>query len=202
MANDGMNEETGTRPGKLIIFSAPSGSGKTTLVRHLLKSLKGLRFSVSATSRPPRENEVHGKDYYFLTGESFREKIEQGAFLEWEEVYPGQYYGTLRSEVDLLLEEGYHVLFDIDVEGGLNLKRYYAERALAVFVQPPSLEVMEERLRARGTDDEEQLKKRLEKAAQEMEYASQFDRVLVNDNLDQAKKEARSVVRRFIESDP
>lgn len=202
MANDGINEETGTMAGKLIIFSAPSGSGKTTLVRYLLKSLKGLRFSVSATSRPPREKEVHGKDYYFLDRESFCEKIEQGAFLEWEEVYPGQYYGTLRSEVDRLMEEGYHVLFDIDVEGGLNLKRYYAERALAVFVQPPSLEVMEERLRARGTDDEEQLKKRLKKAGKEMEYATQFDRVLVNDNLDQAKREARSVVRRFIESDP
>lgn len=197
MANDGINEETGTMPGKLIIFSAPSGSGKTTLVRHLLKSLKGLRFSVSATSRPPRDNEVHGKDYYFLSGESFREKIEQGAFLEWEEVYPGQYYGTLRSEVDRLLEQGFHVLFDIDVEGGLNLKRYYGVRALAVFVRPPSLEVMEERLRARGTDNEEQLKKRLKKAGKEMEYASQFDRILVNDQLDEARREAVSLVRRF-----
>ena len=184
--------------GKLIIFSAPSGSGKTTIVRHLLHKIPGLKFSVSATSRAPRPNEVHGKHYYFLSPQSFRKKIEEGAFLEWEEVYRDQYYGTLRSEVDDLLEKGYHVLFDIDVVGGQNLKKEYGRRALAVFVKPPSLEIMEQRLRSRGTDSEEQLEKRLAKAEKEMKYARSFDRVLVNDDLEKTLEEAESLVNSFI----
>ncbi len=174
--------------GKLIIFSAPSGAGKTTLVRHLLEiSTLNLAFSVSATSRPMRSYEADGKDYFFLTVEEFNNKIQKLEFLEWEEVYKDQYYGTLKSEVDGLLKAGKNVIFDIDVEGGLNLKKIYGNKALAIFVKPPSIKHLEERLNTRSSEDEESLKKRLEKAVAELEYAPQFDKVLLNDKLEKAK---------------
>lgn len=184
--------------GKLIIFSAPSGSGKTTIVRHLLSLDIGLAFSVSATSRTPRINETDSIDYHFLSPDAFRKKIDKGEFLEWEEVYKDQYYGTLRSEVENMLEKGKHVLFDIDVVGGLNLKREFGNQSLAIFVQPPSLSIMEQRLRERGTDSEEQILKRVAKAEKELSYADQFDKLIVNDNLTDSLKMAEQVVREFI----
>lgn len=184
--------------GKLLIFSAPSGAGKSTIVQHLVKLDLGLEFSISATSRAPRAGEVDGREYHFISPDQFREHIGQNAFVEWEEVYPGQFYGTLRSEVDRIWKKGHHALFDIDVVGGTNLKREFGEKALSVFVRPPSLEVLEQRLRNRGTDDNLSLEKRLGKAAYEMGYASRFDRILVNDNLKQALDEAESIVRTFL----
>jgi guanylate kinase len=184
--------------GKLLIFSAPSGSGKTTIVHHLLNLNMGLEFSISATSREPRINEENGKDYFFLSSEDFRKKIDANEFLEWEEVYPNQYYGTLRSEVNKLRHSGKHVVFDIDVEGGVHLKEEFAELAFAVFVQAPSLEVMEQRLRLRGTDSEEQLTKRLQKAKIELSYAEKFDYILINNNLEESLKTAEQIVREFI----
>lgn len=184
--------------GKVVIFSAPSGSGKTTIVRHLLSAGLRLEFSVSATSRSPRENEVHGQDYWFLSPEEFRIKIEAGDFIEWEEVYPGKYYGTLRSELERIWEKGNHVLFDVDVAGGLNLKKKFGQAALAVFVGVPSPEVLEERLRARSTEDETSLKTRLGKAMQEMKKSKEFDLVLVNDRLAKTLEEAEKIVREFL----
>jgi len=184
--------------GKLIIFSAPSGSGKTTIVRHLLGHFPDLSFSVSATSRSPRENEKEGVDYYFLTVDDFRKKIEEGAFLEWEEVYSGQYYGTLRSEVKRLRKAGRHVVFDIDVVGGVRLKQEFGSAALAIFVHPPSLEIMEKRLRDRGTDSEEQLQKRLGKALEELSFAGHFDHILINDQLDKTLGEAEQLIQNYI----
>lgn len=184
--------------GKLVILSAPSGSGKTTIVRHLLSLGLGLEFSISATSREPRGSEKDGVDYYFLKPAEFLQKVEQGDFLEWEEVYAGQYYGTLRSEVERIRYAGKNVVFDIDVVGGLNLKKEFGEEALALFIRPPSLEVMEQRLRARGTDDEIQLKKRLSKAAHEMTYAGKFDHVIINDILAESLSEAEQRVKEFL----
>jgi len=185
--------------GKLIIFSAPSGSGKTTLVHHLLsKPELKLAFSVSATSRSKRPNETHGKDYYFLSADEFRKRIESGDFLEWEEVYTDQFYGTLKSEIDRIHAEGKHVMFDVDVVGGLNIKKQFGDDALAVFVKPPSIEELEKRLRNRSTESEESLQKRVGKAAREMEYAGQFDVILVNDDLETAKLEAEQLVLDFI----
>lgn len=185
--------------GKLIIFSAPSGAGKTTLVRHLLEiPALNLAFSVSATSRAKRGYEEDGKDYFFITPEQFRKKIEYGEFLEWEEVYQNQYYGTLKAEVDKLLKAGKNVIFDIDVEGGLNLKNIYGKEALAIFVKPPSIKHLEERLNTRSSEDEESLKTRLEKAVSELEYAPQFDKVLLNDKLEKAKKDAEVFVSDFL----
>ncbi len=185
--------------GKLIIFSAPSGAGKTTLVRHLLEiPALNLAFSVSATSRAKRRYEVDGEDYFFLTAEEFTKKIKNHEFLEWEEVYKDQYYGTLKSEVDVLLKAGKNVIFDIDVEGGLNLKKTYGKEALAIFVKPPSIKHLEERLNTRSSEDEESLKTRLEKAVSELEYAPQFDKVLLNDKLDKAKKDAEVFVSDFL----
>ncbi len=184
--------------GKLIIFSAPSGSGKTTFVRHLLKLDLGLEFSVSACSRTPREGEIDGKDYYFLTASEFRKKIDAGEFVEWEEVYPGQYYGTLKSELERIWAKGNHVVFDVDVVGGLNLKKTFGKQALSVFIQAPSPEVLEKRLRARSSDDEASLRRRIDKASHEMEYAPGFDRIIVNDDLDRALHEAEAMVRRFL----
>ena len=184
--------------GKLIIFSAPSGAGKTTLVHYLLsKPELKLAFSVSATSRAKRPNETDGKDYYFLTAEAFKARIENGDFLEWEEVYTDQFYGTLHSEIDRIHAEGKHVMFDVDVVGGLNIKKQFGNDALAVFVKPPSIEELEKRLRNRSTESEESLQKRVGKAAQEMEYANQFDVVLVNDDLETAKAEAIRLVTDF-----
>lgn len=184
--------------GKLIIFSAPSGAGKTTLVHHLLsKPELKLAFSVSATSREKRPNETHGKDYYFLSADAFRKRIDAGDFLEWEEVYANQFYGTLRSEIDRIHAEGKHVMFDVDVVGGLNIKKQFGDDALAVFVKPPSIEELEKRLRNRSTESEESLQKRIGKAAEEMEYANHFDVVLVNDDLETAKSEAERLVGDF-----
>lgn len=185
--------------GKLVIFSAPSGSGKTTLVRHLLAQpeLK-LRFSISATSRPPRGREVHGHDYYFLSRDEFRQRVHQGDFLEWEEVYAGTQYGTLRKEVERLWKEGFHVIFDIDVVGGLNLKSLYGERALAVFVMPPSIEILEQRLRSRQTESEDKIRQRLAKARKELGRSDRFDHVIVNEDLDQAKEEAYRLTQKFL----
>lgn len=186
--------------GKLFVFSAPSGSGKTTLVRHLLLQNLPLGFSISATSRAPRGEEKNGKDYYFLSEEEFRQKIEEDAFIEYEEVYKGAFYGTLRSEVERLWAEGKNVLFDIDVIGGLNVKEQYPEETLAVFVQPPSLEELEKRLRQRNTETEEKIQQRLDKSATELIYSQDFDVILVNDNLAKAKQEVVRLVKEFLRS--
>jgi len=184
--------------GKLLIFCAPSGAGKSTIVQHLVHLDLSLAFSISATSRKPRGGEQHGREYYFIDPDQFRAKIENNAFVEWEEVYPEQYYGTLRSEVERIWQAGQHALFDIDVAGGMNLKEAFGKRALSVFVSPPSLEVLEQRLRSRGTDDEASMKKRLGKARYEMGFAPRFDHVLVNDVLDDALLEAETIVRKFL----
>lgn len=186
--------------GKLFVFSAPSGSGKTTLVHHLLQQKIPLGFSISATSRPPRGQEVHGKDYYFLTEEEFCKKIDEDAFVEYEEVYQGAFYGTLRSEIDRLWEEGKHVLFDIDVVGGLNVKAQYPQNTLSIFVQPPSLDELERRLRKRGTETEYKIQQRLDKSAKELVYAQDFDVILVNDELNKAKEEVVRVVKQHLQS--
>lgn len=185
--------------GKCIIFSAPSGAGKTTIVRHLLSVRPDLCFSVSATSRAPRGLEQDGVDYYFLTPEAFRGRIETGDFVEWEEVYKDHYYGTLRSEVERIWGEGKHVVFDVDVEGGVNLKKIFGDRALAVFVEPPSEDTLEHRLRARGTETEESILRRMAKARKELAYAPRFDAILVNDDLSVARLEIERVVAKFIE---
>ena len=184
--------------GKLVIFSAPSGAGKTTIVKHLLQKDFGLEFSVSATSRQPRPGEVHGKDYYFLTAEEFRKKIESGEFLEWEEVYEGIFYGTLKNEVERIRSAGRHVIFDVDVVGGLNIKKYYGNEALAVFVQPPSVEELKNRLRNRSTESEEKINMRISKAEKELEFAGRFDVIIVNNELPKALKEAERVVSDFL----
>jgi guanylate kinase len=185
--------------GKLLIFSAPSGAGKTTIVRHLLtKPEFKLEFSISACSREPRKNEIHGKDYYFLSVEEFKQRINENAFLEWEEVYDGLFYGTLFSEVQRIRNTGNNVLFDVDVKGGINIKKYYKENALSVFVQPPNIQILENRLRSRSTDSEEEIKKRLNKAAYELEFASLFDFILINDNLETTLKNAEILVKDFL----
>ena len=187
---------------KLVVFSAPSGSGKTTIVRHLLTvETLPLAFSISATTRAPRGKEINGKDYYFLSVEEFKERIEQGHFLEWEEVYPNQYYGTLKSEVVRLWQSGKAVLFDLDVVGGLAIKRQFPEQTLAIFVQPPNLETLIERLKNRKTEDQIALNKRIDKAPAEMAQAKFFDAILINDDLEQAFKKASSLVSNFLNSD-
>lgn len=184
--------------GKCIIFSAPSGSGKTTIVHHLLKRKLNLAFSVSASSREQRKGEVHGEDYYFFTPDKFRELIAEDAFVEWEEVYTEQYYGTLKSEIERIWSLGKHVIFDVDVVGGLNLKKAFGEKALAVFVKAPSVDHLEARLRQRDTETEESLARRLGKAAKEMAFAPQFDCVVLNDALENAFEEAERVVGEFL----
>ncbi len=186
---------------KLIILSAPSGAGKTTLVHHLMKKVPNLAFSISATSRKPRKGEVNGKDYYFISAEEFKKKIREGAFVEWEEVYENQFYGTLIAEVERLRKEGKHVVFDVDVKGGLSIKRLYGNDALAVFIKPPSMQVLEQRLRKRSTEDEESLKKRLARAEEELSFESRFDVTLINDDLEKAKKEIVEVVKQFVEKE-
>ena len=184
--------------GKLIIFSAPSGAGKSTIVHHILTCGFNMEFSVSATSRAPRGNEVHGVDYYYLTPDEFRSKIRKNEFLEYEEVYPDSFYGTLRSEVDRITGEGNNVVFDIDVLGGINIKKQYDDRALALFIAPPSIEVLHQRLTGRGTDTPEMIAKRIGKAEFELSFAPQFDQVVVNDDLEKAKKEAEQLIRQFL----
>lgn len=184
--------------GKLIIFSAPSGSGKSTIVQHLMSLGLGLAFSISATSRKPREGEVDGREYHFIAPEKFRELIKKEAFIEWEEVYPGQFYGTLHSELDRIWGLGEHAIFDIDVQGGLNLKKAFGDQACAIFIEAPSLKALEERLRSRGSDDEASLKKRLDKAEYELTFAPDFDHIVVNDRLEEAQSEALSLVKEFL----
>ena len=183
---------------KAIIFSAPSGAGKTTLVRHLMQQLPVLQFSVSATSREKRDHEIHGKDYFFLSPEQFRAHIHSNDFLEWEEVYPDHYYGTLKSEVERIFEEGKVVIFDVDVVGGLNLKEYFGSEALAVFVKPPTEQDLEARLRFRNTETEEKIQLRLAKAKHELPFENRFDTVIVNADLDLAKEESLEKVKQFI----
>jgi guanylate kinase len=184
--------------GKLIIFSAPSGAGKTTIVRHLLKKNLNLEFSVSATSRAPRHNETHGKDYYFLSAEEFKKKITNGEFLEWEEVYKGVYYGSLKSEVERIRNHGKNVIFDVDVVGGLDIKKIYGDEARAIFVQPPSIDELLSRLQNRSTETEEKIQMRIAKAEQELSFASKFDVIITNNDLTQACKEAEIVIREFL----
>lgn len=185
--------------GKLIIFSAPSGSGKTTIVRHLLKTYPDkLEFSISATSRPKRGIEENGKDYHYLSVEEFKKKIDAHEFLEWEEVYAGVHYGTLRSEVERIWAKGKHVIFDIDVEGGLNLKSQFKERALAVFVMPPSIKILEERLNNRSTDSSESIARRVAKAEKELKTAELFDTFILNEVLEEAFVKAEKVVSEFL----
>ena len=184
--------------GKLLIFSAPSGAGKTTIVKHLLQKDFDLNFSVSATSREPRTGETYGKDYFFLSEKDFREKIENEEFLEWEEVYKGIFYGTLKSEVERIRNSGRNVIFDVDVIGGLNIKKHYGDEALAVFVQPPSVEELKKRLRNRSTESEEKINMRIAKAEKELSYASGFDVIIINDNLESALKIVESRVAEFL----
>ncbi|MBV2196137.1 MAG: guanylate kinase [Flavobacterium sp.] len=186
--------------GKCIIFSAPSGAGKTTIVHCLLSKIPSLSFSVSACSRPPRNGEVDGKDYYFLGIEGFKKKIHENSFVEWEEVYQDNFYGTLKSELDRIWNEGKTVIFDVDVVGGLNLKKIIGNQALAIFVQPPSLETLERRLRFRSTETEDKLQMRLNKAIQELSRANEFDTILFNDDLEIACKQAEQKVLKFIQT--
>lgn len=187
-----------TPEGKLIIFSAPSGAGKTTIVHHLLSKIPDLEFSISATTRERRGDEVHEKDYYFISKEEFLHRIAKKQFVEFEEVYTGTFYGTLRTEIERIWQKGKTVIFDIDVEGGMHLKRKYDGQALAIFVQPPSLEVLIERLTGRGTDSAEKLQERFVKAEKELKYAPQFDIILKNYDLETACKEAEELVKNFI----
>ena len=184
--------------GKLLIFSAPSGSGKTTLVRYIMQHVDNLAFSISAASRNKRQGEINGKDYYFLTADEFRKKIINDEFVEWEEVYQDKYYGTLKSEVERIRNSGKHVVFDVDVVGGVNIKKLYGDEALAVFVMPPSVEVLKERLVSRGTDTEEDIKTRIDKAEYELTFSDAFDEIIINDNLEKAKIETIELVKSFI----
>ncbi len=187
------------RKGKMVIFSAPSGAGKTTIVKRLLKHALNLEFSISACTRGKRMKEIDGKDYYFLTVNNFKEKIRNNDFIEWEEVYPDHFYGTLKSEVYRIWEKGKHVIFDVDVVGGLNIKKQFGTQALSLFVEPPSIEELKKRLINRSEDSEENIQKRVAKAEQEMTYAEQFDIVIINKNIDVATNEAITVVSNFLE---
>ena len=184
---------------KLIVFSAPSGSGKTTIVRHLLNDTDlPLAFSISATTRKPRPGEVDGKDYYFLSVEAFKERIAKDAFVEWEEVYEGVLYGTLKTEIERIWNAHRAVIFDIDVEGGISIKQFFKEKALTVFVQPPSIEDLKNRLESRNTESQEQLEVRVNKASQELQKSTEFDTILINDQLEKALKEAEQIVAQFL----
>jgi len=183
---------------KLIIVTAPSGAGKTTIVKHLLHTVKDVAFSVSATTRPKRKNEVHGKDYYFINVEGFKQLVKEGAFIEWQEVYENQFYGTLHNEVERLWAAGKHVIFDIDVKGAMNLKNVFSGRTLTIFVKPPSPEALRQRLRRRKSETEESLKKRIDKAIYELTFEKNFDIALVNDVLEEALDNAVKIVQRFL----
>lgn len=183
---------------KVVIFSAPSGAGKSTIVNYLLSKSLGLEFSISATSRLPRGKEADGKEYYFLSQEEFKKRVAAGDFFEWEEVYPGCFYGTLQSELDRIWQKGNTVVFDVDVKGGLNIKKRFGDQALAVFIQPPSVEELRRRLVGRGTDTPEKIGQRVEKAEYEMTFASQFDTVIINDRLEETLGEAEQKVSEFL----
>ena len=186
--------------GNCLIFSAPSGSGKSTIVQWLTKEHPelNLAFSISATSRPPRGTEQHGVEYFFLTPEEFKAKIDANEFLEYEEVYTDRYYGTLKSQVEEQLESGKNVIFDIDIKGGINVKKFFGDRALSLFIQPPSVEELRKRLVCRATDSAEQIEERLAKAEYEMSFAPQFDQIIVNDDLDTAKADTLKTIRNFL----
>ncbi len=186
------------KEGKVIIFSAPSGAGKTTIVRHLLSKDHNFGFSVSATSRKPRGQEVNGVDYFFLTVDDFKAKIANDEFLEWQEVYPDNFYGSLKSEVERILGSGQNILFDVDVVGGSNIKKYFGDRALAFFIQPPSITELEKRLIARSTDCREVIRERVEKATRELAFAPLFDVVIVNDTLEHALQEVDDQIQKFL----
>lgn len=184
--------------GKAIIFSAPSGAGKTTIVKSLLANKLPLSFSISACSRQKRENEINGKDYHFLSIEDFKQKINEQAFIEWEEVYENNYYGTLKSEIERIWNDKKHVVFDVDVVGGLNLKKHFGNNALAIFIQPPSMDVLIERLRNRATESEASLEKRIDKAKHEMTYSPSFDSIIINDQLEETIEVAEKKVKDFL----
>ena len=184
--------------GKLIIFSAPSGSGKSTIINYLLKQGLNLQFSISATSRPPRGTEQDGVEYFFLSPEEFKKRIANDEFVEYEEVYPDRFYGTLKSQVEKQLAEGQNIIFDVDVVGGCNIKRFYGDRALSVFIQPPSIEELRKRLEGRGTDSPETINSRIAKAEFELSYAPKFDLVVVNDELEKAEAQALEAIRKFL----
>lgn len=187
--------------GKLVIISAPSGAGKTTIVKYLLKHGLNLEFSISATTRKIRGNETDGKEYLFLTVEEFRKKIENGDFAEWEEVYKDHYYGTLKSEIERIWRSGKHVLFDVDVRGGINLKKIFGRKAISIFIKPPSVSELEKRLLTRGTDSPEKIKMRVMKAEEEMKSEAGFDYVVINEHLEKAQAEVFNMVRNFINAD-
>ena len=187
--------------GKVIIVSAPSGAGKTSIVKHVLDFLPELRFSTFATTRAMREGEINGRDYHFLTVDDFKRGIDRDEFLEWEEVYHNQFYGTLKSEIRRIWDEGKVVIFDVDVKGGLNIKKFFGDNALAVFIEPPTVQELENRLRKRGTETEESLRKRVEKAEYELSFAPQFDKIIVNDNLDDARAEMLHTIREFLDEE-
>ena len=184
--------------GKLIIFSAPSGSGKSTIINYLMTQNLNLAFSVSATSRPPRGTEQHGVEYYFLSAEEFKQRIANDEFLEYEEVYENRFYGTLKAPIEKQLEEGFNVVFDVDVVGGCNIKKYYGDRALSVFIQPPSIEELRKRLVGRATDAPEVIESRIAKAEFELGYANKFDVVVINDELEKAKADALETIQNFL----
>jgi guanylate kinase len=184
--------------GKVIIVSAPSGAGKTSIVRHLLQAVPELQFSISATTRAKRDYETDGKDYYFITPDEFKKRLDNDEFLEWQEVYENQYYGSLKSEVERIWQNGQTVIFDVDVLGGLNIKKFYDEHALAIFIEPPSVEELANRLRNRGTESPESFQKRLDKAEYELSFSSQFDKIILNDVLEQAQEETIQLVKDFL----
>ena len=184
--------------GKLIIFSAPSGSGKSTIINYLLKQNLNLAFSISATSRPPRGEEKHGVEYFFLSPDEFRQRISNNEFLEYVEVYKDRFYGTLKAQVEKQLEAGQNVVFDVDVVGGCNIKKFYGDRALSLFIQPPCVEELRRRLIGRGTDASEVIEHRVAKAEYELSFASKFDKVIINDDLEAAKAEALKVIKEFL----
>jgi guanylate kinase len=187
--------------GKLVIVSAPSGAGKTTIVKHLINSGLNLRFSVSATTRAPRQGEKNGEDYFFISPEEFRRRVSNNEFVEWEEVYKDHFYGTLKSEIEGIRDRGNNIIFDVDVKGGVNLKKKFGDKSVALFIMPPSVQELELRLRNRGKDSPEKIKMRIEKAETEMKLSGQFDFIVVNKDLDTAVKESVAIVKAFLESD-